>query len=115
MKLVSANIGSLNTNQVWKSWQADIVCLKETRVGKTNVRTASKSIEALGRRPVFGELLPGLWHQNGTTKTPCGGTAILGSSVAIQPFEPAHDVLSCTKVCSLRNEWWLLGARSRPR
>ena len=90
-KLVSANIGSLNTNQLWKSWEADVTCLQETRVGKTNFRTASKSIEACGLRPIFGDLLPGLWHPNGTTKTPCGGTAILGSDVAIQPFESSHD------------------------
>lgn len=90
-KLVSANIGSLNTNQLWKSWNADITCLQETRVGKTNFRTASKAIEACGMRPVFGDLLPGLWHPNGTTKTPCGGTAILGSDVAIQPFEASQD------------------------
>ena len=32
--LVSANVGSLNTNQLWKSWGADITCLQETRIGK---------------------------------------------------------------------------------
>ena len=90
-KLVSANIGSLNTNQLWKTWEADVTCLQETRVGKTNFCSATKSIEACGLRPIFGDLLPGLWHPNGTTKTPCGGTAILGSDVAIQPFESSHD------------------------
>ena len=91
MTVVSANVGSLNTNQSWKSWGADITCLQETRVGKTNHKTTQKNIEAFGLRPVFGDLLPGLWHQNGTTKTPCGGTAILGSSVAIEPFCDHHD------------------------
>lgn len=91
MKLVSANIGSMNTNQLWKSWQADVTCLQETRVGKTNHKTTQKNVEMLGLRPVFGDLLPGHWHQNGTTKTPCGGTAILGSSVCIEPFMPEHD------------------------
>ena len=91
MTLVSANIGSMNTNQLWKSWGADITCLQETRVGKTNHKTTRKNIEAFGLRPVFGDLLPGLWHQNGTTKTPCGGTAILGSDVALEPFADQHD------------------------
>lgn len=68
--LVSANIGSLNTNHLWKSWGADITCLQETRVGKNNVRTSTKNIEAVGLRPILGQLLPGLWHANGTTKTP---------------------------------------------
>ena len=89
--LVSANIGSLNTNQLWKSWGADITCLQETRIGKNNVRTSTRNIEAVGLRPILGQLLPGLWHANGTTKTPCGGTAILGPDVAITPFEPKHD------------------------
>ena len=83
--------GSLNTNHLWKSWGEDITCLQETRAGKNNVRTSTKNIEAVGLRPILGQLLPGLWHANGTTKTPCGGTAILGSDVAICPFEIHHD------------------------
>ena len=91
VSLVSANIGSLNTNHLWKSWGADIICLQETRIGKNNVRTSVRNIEAVGLRPILGQLLPGLWHANGTTKAPCGGTAILGSDTAITPFEMHHD------------------------
>ena len=89
--LVSANVGSLNTNHLWKSWGADITCLQETRIGKNNVRTSTKNIEAVGLKPVLGQLLPGLWHANGTTKTPCGGTAILGADCLITPFEVSQD------------------------
>lgn len=33
-KLICANIGSLNTNLHWRSWQAQTLCLQETRIGK---------------------------------------------------------------------------------
>ena len=89
--LASANVGSLNTNHLWKSWGADITCLQETRIGKNNVPTSTKNIEAVGLRSILGQLLPGLWHANGTTKTPCGGTAVLGADCLITPFEFAHD------------------------
>ena len=80
-----------NTNHLWKSWGADITCLQETRIGKNNARTSTKNIEAVGLKPILGQLLPGLWHANGATKTPCGGTAILGADCLITPFEVTHD------------------------
>ena len=42
MTFVSANIGSIMTDQTWKTWNADVVCLQETRVGRNNFRSASK-------------------------------------------------------------------------
>ena len=91
MTIVSANIGSVMTDVTWKTWSADVVCLQETRVGKNNVRTASKTFQGVGFTPCFGDLLPGLWSGSKSTKTPPGGTLIAGGSTYVQAFDPAHD------------------------
>ena len=91
MTLVSANIGSVMTDHSWKTWDADVVCLQETRVGKNNQRSAAKIFQNVGFTPCFGEPLPGLWYNSKTTKTPCGGTLIAGGAALIQPFDPSHD------------------------
>ena len=80
MTIVSANIGSVMTDVTWKTWSADVVCLQETRVGKNNVRTATKTFQGVGFTPCFGDLLPGLWSGSKSTKTPPGGTLIAGGS-----------------------------------
>ena len=91
MTLVSANVGSVMTDTSWKTWQADVVCLQETRVGKNNHRSAMKIFQNVGYTPCFGDLLPGLWYNGKTTKTPCGGTMIAGGQALIQPFDQGHD------------------------
>ena len=92
MTLVSANVGSVMTDVSWKSWNADVICLQETRVGKNNVRTATKTFQGVGFTPCFGELLPGLWSGSKSTKTPPGGTLIAGGSPYVLPFDPLLDV-----------------------
>ena len=62
MKCVSGNIGSLQTNPSWTTWDADVICLQETRVGKNNRRNARKLFETVGLTPCLGELLTGNWH-----------------------------------------------------
>ena len=90
--LVSANVGSVLADSTWKTWDADCICLQETRVGKNNHRSASKSFQNVGFTPCFGDMLPGLWYGNKSTKTPCGGTLVAGGSAYIQAFDPCHDV-----------------------
>ena len=91
MTLVSANIGSIMTDVSWKTWNADVVCLQETRVGRNNHRTASKAFHSVGFTPCFSDLLPGIWHGSNTTKTPCGGTLIAGGSAYLKNFEIQQD------------------------
>ena len=91
MTIVSANVGSIMSNPSWKSWDADVVCLQETRVGKNNHRSAAKQFQNAGFTPCFGDLLPGLWYGDKITKTPCGGTLIAGGNAYIRPFECHHD------------------------
>ena len=91
MKCVSSNIGSLQTNPSWKTWDADVICLQETRVGKNNHRNAKKLFQTVGFTSCLGDLLPGKWHAKGSTQTPCGGTAIAGGSSYIRPFAQEED------------------------
>ena len=91
MSIVSANVGSVMTDKTWKTWNADVVCLQETRVGRNNYRSAAEIFQNVGFTPCFGDLLPGLWYNSKTTKTPCGGTLIAGGSAIIQPFDQTHD------------------------
>ena len=91
MSLVSANIGSIVSNPLWKTWDADVICLQETRVAKNNVRSATKNFETKGWTPCLGALLPCVWHKTGTNKTPCGGTLVAGPDSIIQPFRACHD------------------------
>ena len=89
--LVSANVGSVRTNHDWKSWDAQAICLQETRIGRNNHRTATFSFQEFGFQPVYGSLLSGVIHATGWTQTPCGGTAVLGPKCATQPFCQQHD------------------------
>ena len=91
MSLVSANIGSIATNPLWKTWDADIVCLQETRVGKNNHRSASKNFQTKGWTPCLGALLPCLWHKSGSSQTPCGGTLVAAPDSLIRFFHPSQD------------------------
>ena len=45
MTCTSSNIGSLQTNPMWKTWEADIICLQETRIGRNNIKHAKKTFE----------------------------------------------------------------------
>ena len=90
--LVSANIGSVMSDTTWKTWSADCVCLQETRVGKNNIRSASKLFQTAGFTPCFGQLLPGLRYGNKSTKTPCGGALVAGGTAYTQAFERQQDV-----------------------
>ena len=90
MTLLSANIGSFRTNTSWKTWNADVCCLQETRIGKANLRSTQNAVKALGQRITTSDPLPVKWHKSGSI-TPCGGTAIIAPDSIIQPFEPAHD------------------------
>lgn len=94
--LWSANIGSLRTNPLWKSWGADICCLQETRIGKANLRSTSLGIKALGQRIATSDPLPVKWHKNGSI-TPCGGTAMIASESILQPFDPGSDLTGLYK------------------
>ena len=89
--LVSANIGSVMSDTTWKTWNADCVCLQETRVGKNNIRSASKLFQTAGFTPCFGQLLPGLWYGDKSTKTPCGGALVAGGTAYTQTFEHQQD------------------------
>ena len=90
MTLWSANIGSFRTNAGWKSWSADVCCLQETRIGKTNLRSCCLDVKSKGLRLTTSEPLAVKWHAAGSI-TPCGGTAIIASESLIQPFDPACD------------------------
>ena len=90
MTLWSANIGSFRTNTGWKAWSADICCLQETRIGKTNLRSCSLDVKSRGLRLTTSDPLAVKWHKTGSI-TPCGGTAIIASEALIQPFDPASD------------------------
>ena len=90
MTLFSANLGSFRTNGSWKTWDADVCCLQETRIGRANIRSTQNAVKALGQRIVTSEPLPVKWHKSGSI-TPCGGTAIIGPDSVIQPFETCHD------------------------
>ena len=44
--LISQNIGSINTNSSWKTLNADVCCLQETRIGKNNDRQSRFLVSA---------------------------------------------------------------------
>ena len=90
MTLCSANLGSFRTNGSWKTWNADVCCLQETRIGRANLRSTQNAVKALGQRITTSEPLPVKWHKSGSI-TPCGGTAIIASDSIIQPFEACQD------------------------
>ena len=90
MTVFSANIGSLRTNGSWKTWNADVCCLQETRIGKANLRSTQNAVKALGQRIATSQPLPVKWHKSGSI-TPCGGTAIIAPDSILQPFETCQD------------------------
>ena len=45
----------------------------------------------LNATPCLSDPLPGLRHATGSTKTPCGGSAVIGGSAYIRPFDPQED------------------------
>ena len=89
--LVSANVGSLNSNVQWKTFDDHLLCLQETRVGKNNLRTAKCSVLATGRSFFPGALMPGFIQKNGSARLAHGGTAILGPSQLVEPFDGSRD------------------------
>ena len=91
MSIVSANIGSIVTNPLWSSWDADVVCLQETRVGKNNARSTMKNFQTKGWTPCLGDLLPFCWHKGKSSQTPCGGTLVAAPDSLIQPFCVQQD------------------------
>ena len=90
--LVSANIGSLNSNLQWKTFDDVIVCLQETRVGKNNHRTSSFVVESTGRSLFHGGLMPGFIQKNGGSRLAHGGAAILGPKQLVLPFDASSDL-----------------------
>ena len=70
---------------------------KELVIGKNNVRSCSKDVEACGLKLYHGCLLPGILQSNGIVKAGSGGTAILAHSEFVSPVEPS----SCTIYQSL--------------
>ena len=91
MTLFSANVGSISTNHDWKTWQSQVTCLQETRIGRNNHRSARFAIREAGYTEVLGQLLPGFIQATGRAQTPCGGVAILGPPSMIWPFQEHDD------------------------
>ena len=89
--ILSANISSMTTNKVWKTWEDNVLCLQETRVGKNNARTIGFQVHETGRKLFPGSLLPGLQLANGTQRTQHGGTAVLAPEALTCPFLEKHD------------------------
>lgn len=58
--MVTANIGSLKKNTFWSTCGDGIICVQETRIGKNNVRSCSKDVEACGKKLYQGGLLSNL-------------------------------------------------------
>ena len=97
LSVVTANIGSLKKNTFWSTCGDDIVCIQETRIGKNNVRSCSKDVEACGKKLFHGSLLPGILQSNGVVKSGSGGTAILACGELATPLSTE----SCTIYRSL--------------
>ena len=97
LSVVTANIGSLKKNTFWSTCGDDIICLQETRIGKNNVRSSSKDVQACNLKLYHGGLLPGILQSNGIVKSGAGGTAILAYSEFVTPLDPS----SCTIYQSL--------------
>ena len=89
LSIVTANIGSLKKNTFWSTCGDDVICVQETRVGKNNVRSCSKDVDACGKKLFHGGLLPGILQSNGVVKSGSGGTAILASSEFATPLSPS--------------------------
>ena len=91
MTFVTANIGSLKANVTWKTVDASVLCLQETRIGKNNERQSMFDVQSIGKRLLQGKTLPGLLQKNGRHRTAHGGTAILAPPEIALPFDAKQD------------------------
>ena len=91
MVFLSANIGSINTNNTWKAITADVYCLQETRIGKNNEKQTAFQIKGFGKQLFRGKLLPGLLQKNGKHRVAHGGTAIVAPKETTTAFDPSWD------------------------
>ena len=89
--LLTANVNSMSTNHMWKTWTDPLICLQETRVGKNNHRSMSFKVKEQGKQLFTGALLPGLQIANGKHRTQHGGTAILAPAATTLEFSPMLD------------------------
>lgn len=89
--LATANIGSLKTSSFWKSNEDTVYCLQETRVGRNNIRTSQKQVQATNRTLFCGELLSGIIRSDGRHITMHGGTAIIAADSIARAFDPQED------------------------
>lgn len=97
--LVTANVGSMNTSQLWKGWSDQVICVQETRVGVNNHRTTARHVKAHGRTFFPGRLLPGLINSQGIQKSSHGGTAIMGLEAITTPFDCSDDATGLYAKC----------------
>ena len=88
---LSCNIGSMNTNLTWKVREETVLCLQETRVGKNNIRTTRKTVDATGKSFFPGALLDGILQKNGKTRVGHGGVATIAAAQTTTPFDPKLD------------------------
>ena len=92
MNFVTANIGSLKTNQTWKTLDYTLMCVQEMRIGRNNLRTSRFEVQSHSKELFPGKTLPGLIQANGRQRTAHGGTAILAPSPLTLAFDPASDL-----------------------
>ena len=65
--------------------------LTETRVGRNNIRTSQKQVQATNRTLFCGELLSGIIRSDGRHITMHGGTAIIAADSIARAFDPQED------------------------
>ena len=75
--IVSMNLGSIMTNNIWQTFDCTALCAQETRIGRNNVKHAQKSADNGGKMLFPGNLLPGILQKNGKHRVAHGGTAVL--------------------------------------
>lgn len=89
--IATINIGSLKTSTAWRTCEANVTCLQETRIGTYGLTHASKTVEQQGTHLFHGRPLPGLLSTHGVTRTPHGGVAILAARELATAFQPQED------------------------
>ena len=89
--IATINIGSLKTSTAWRTCEANVTCLQETRIGTYGLHHASKTVEQHGTCLFHGRPLPGLLSTHGVTRTPHGGVAILAARELATEFRPQED------------------------
>ena len=75
-----------------KSSSDNVLCLQETRIGRNNIRSATRDVESIGRSLFPGELLSGIIRSDGHHTTMHGGTAVIACSELTRPCQPTEDV-----------------------